>query len=81
LVIVVAVRVRVGLSRSVSMPVGVLQAGLPEQIGAPKHGRRRSLCDEPAGLKHEAMVGNILNAIQIVRGGDDGAAGVLPAGQ
>jgi hypothetical protein len=43
--IVVAMWMRVDFSWSVSMPVGVLQAGLPEQIGVSENGRRRSLCD------------------------------------
>ena len=50
-------------------------------MGVSEHGRGRPLRDQSAGLKHEAIVGDFLDAIQIVRGGDDRPAGVLPAGQ
>ncbi len=75
------VGVGVDFTGSVNMPVSVEQAGPLQQFRIAEHRRRCSLRNEPTRLEHEAMVGDFLNAIQIVRGGDHRAPGALPPRQ
>ena len=64
--------VRMGLARSMRMPVSRYQPGAAQQVDVMQNFKRCAIADDPPALKQDAAIGYLFQTVQIVGRGNDG---------